>query len=123
MIRKIIFAIVLAPLALVIVALAIANRQLVVVSFDPFSATDPAYAAKMPLFLLVFILLIAGVVVGGIAAWLKQGKWRRTARRLDAELKRAHAEMETLRRRAGESEEAAAPSMRWPLRALRPPAA
>ena len=43
MIRKIVLAVVLIPLAILIVALAVANRQIVSVSFDPFSAAEPAF--------------------------------------------------------------------------------
>jgi hypothetical protein len=52
-----------------------------------------------PLFLALLAALIAGVVVGGAAAWSRQGKWRARARRLSADLKTAHGEIETLRRR------------------------
>ena len=31
-------------------------------------------------------MLIVGVVIGGLASWLRQGKWRGTARRLEREL-------------------------------------
>ena len=58
------------PLGLVIVALAVANREIVTVSFDPFNAASPAFALKAPLFLLVLILVIAGVIIGGASAWL-----------------------------------------------------
>ena len=44
MIRKLITALILLPLAVVLIALAVANRQTVVVSFDPFDATQPALA-------------------------------------------------------------------------------
>ena len=40
--RKIVTAIILVPLAVVIIAFAVANRQIVTVSFDPFSVTEPA---------------------------------------------------------------------------------
>ena len=50
MFRKIVTAIIVVPLAVVIVAFAVANRQAVTVSFDPFSAASPAYAATLPLF-------------------------------------------------------------------------
>ncbi len=39
----------------------------------------------MPLFMLIFALVAVGVVVGGIAAWLRQHKWRMRARRAEAE--------------------------------------
>ena len=40
--RKIVAAIILVPLAVVIIAFAVANRQIVTVSLDPFSAEHPA---------------------------------------------------------------------------------
>ena len=104
MFRKIITAIVVVPLAAVIIAFAVANRQTVTVSFDPFSATSPAYAATLPLFVVIFVVLILGVLVGGIAAWLRQSKWRRAARRLDGEVRALHDEIESIRRRFGTPE-------------------
>jgi uncharacterized integral membrane protein len=103
MIRRTIAFLILAPLALAIAALAAANRQTVAISFDPFSTVNPAYVARAPLFLLVFLLVIAGVLIGGIAAWLKQSRWRRRARRLEAHLHRAEAEIEGLKRHAAEA--------------------
>ena len=50
MFRKIVTAVIVVPLAVVIVAFAVANRQTVTVSFDPFSSAAPAYAATVPLF-------------------------------------------------------------------------
>ena len=41
MLRKIVAAVVLVPLAILIIAFAVANRQNVTVSFDPFSAAEP----------------------------------------------------------------------------------
>lgn len=99
MLRKIIMSIIIIPLAVILVALAVANRQAVTVSFDPFSSAAPAYAATLPLFILIFVLVILGVVVGGVAAWLRQAKWRRTAHRLDADVRALHQELEALRRR------------------------
>ena len=82
MARKIVTGIVVVPFAIIIVVFAVANRQMVTVSFDPFSATNPVYAASLPLFVLIFIILIFGVIIGGVAAWLGQSSWRRTARKL-----------------------------------------
>ena len=101
--RKIIAAIILVPLAVVIVAFAVANRQIVTVSLDPFSAEHPAASLTLPLFALVIVLLVLGVLIGGIAAWLRQSKWRRTARRLEREIADLHIEIEALKRTAGVS--------------------
>jgi len=107
MFRKIVTAIIVVPLAAVIIAFAVANRQSVTVSFDPFSAASPAYAATLPLFVVLFAVLIFGVLIGGIAAWIRQGKWRRSARRLDGEVRALHQEMDAIRRRFGTAEQPA----------------
>jgi uncharacterized integral membrane protein len=101
MARKIVIAVILVPLAIVIVVFAVANRQPVTVSFDPFSSASPAYAATVPLFVLIFIILILGVIIGGIAAWVRQSPWRRTARKLDADVRALHDELAEIRRRFG----------------------
>ena len=101
MFRKIVTGIIVVPLAIIIVAFAVANRQMVTVSFDPFSSAAPAYAASLPLFVLIFIVLIVGVIIGGVAAWLRQGPWRSTARKLDADVRALHVELETIRQRFG----------------------
>src|SRR6476659_10341652 len=108
MFRKIVSAVILVPLAAVIIIFAVANRQSVTVSFDPFSATSPAYAVTLPLFVLIFVLLILGVLVGGVAAWIGQARWRRTARKLDGEVRVLHQELDAIRRRFAPEPPAAA---------------
>ena len=118
MFRKIVTAIIVVPLVTVIVAFAVANRQAVMVSFDPFSSVNPAYAATLPLFAVIFAVLILGVLIGGIAAWIRQGKWRRSARRLDGEVRALHDEMAAIRRRFGTPEQTAGPPEPSPLPVL-----
>jgi hypothetical protein len=98
MFRRALRTIVLIPIAVVLVALAVANRQPVTVSFDPFDSADPALAITTPLYLVGFAMLIAGVVLGGVAAWLEQGKSRRTSTRLAAEIRAIRAELAHLKR-------------------------
>src|ERR1044071_647847 len=97
MLRKIIFAFVVIPLLIVVVGFAVANRQAVTVSFDPFSSAAPAYAVTLPLFVIIFVLLIVGVIIGGVASWMRQSSWRRSARRLDAEVRGLHSEVDAMR--------------------------
>lgn len=85
MLRKTVAALILVPLAIVIIAFAVANRQSVTVSFDPFNASAPAASLALPLFALIIGVLIVGVVVGGVAAWFGQRRWRRRVRRLERE--------------------------------------
>lgn len=83
--RKFIAIVVLVPLALLIVMFAVANRGAITVSFDPFDPAQPALSLKVPLFLLIFVLVGLGVLIGGIAAWLRQSRWRMRARRAETE--------------------------------------
>jgi uncharacterized integral membrane protein len=98
LLRKILTAIVVIPLVVVLVGFAVANRQIVTVSLDPFDAVHPAYALTLPLFAIVFVILIAGVVIGGAASWLGQRGWRRASRRHEAEARQLRAELDALRR-------------------------
>jgi len=109
MIRKIVTALILVPLAIVLITFAVANRQLVVVSFDPFDQAHPVFARELPLFALILFLLIGGVIVGGVAAWLRQGKWRRAARLAQAQARDLRAEVDRLERRTGAAELPAEP--------------
>jgi uncharacterized integral membrane protein len=110
MIRKIVTALILVPLAIAFIALAVANRQTVVVSFDPFDQAQPAFARALPLYALMLMLVIGGVVVGGVAAWLRQSKWRRAARRADGQVRELRAEVDRLQRRMGPAELPARPA-------------
>ena len=98
MIRKIAMAVILVPLAVIIIGFAVANRQTVTVSFDPFDATQPAYAASLPLFVLIFILVIFGVLLGGIATWMGQARWHWAARRAENENRELRLELDLLKR-------------------------
>jgi hypothetical protein len=122
MFRRLLTAIVLIPIFGALVAWAFANQQPVTVSFDPFDAAHPAYAVTKPLYLVGFAILIAGVMLGGIAAWLEQGKSRRARTRLAAEVAVVRAELENLKRQAGKSERRAVTHTSGPV-AKRPPAA
>jgi uncharacterized integral membrane protein len=99
--RKIVAAVILIPLAIVIIAFAVANRQIVTVSFDPFSSDLAASSVTRPLYQMIIAVLIAGVVIGGVAAWLRQAKWRRVARRLEHEVEELRREVASLKRSSG----------------------
>jgi uncharacterized integral membrane protein len=92
MMRTLLTAVVLAPLGILILLFALANRQWISVSLDPFSAQDPAVTVSLPVFFVVLFALMAGVVIGGAATWLSQAKWRRAARRHRAALRRVLSE-------------------------------
>jgi uncharacterized integral membrane protein len=95
--RKFFTALIVIPLGLLLVVFAVANRHFVTVSFDPFNARDPAVGIAMPLFVVIILVAILGVVAGGIATWIRQGYWRRSARQYEAEARQAREELAELR--------------------------
>jgi uncharacterized integral membrane protein len=100
-------------LGLIFVTFAVANRHFVTVSFDPFNSTNPSVAASMPLFVLIIVVAILGVVAGGCATWFGQRRWRRAARQHEADARTARAQLAELRSQAlaarGEAQRLALP--------------
>jgi hypothetical protein len=73
--RKLVLALIAMPLALAVV-----NRKPATLILDPFGGSEGGFALEAPLFLFLLGAFAFGLVVGGISTWLRQGKWRRTAR-------------------------------------------
>ena len=90
-------AFVLLVIAIFLIAFSVANRQVIAVSLDPFSSGAPVFSLTAPVFLLVFLFVCCGVVIGGVASWLGQGRYRKAARRSATEAREARAENGRLR--------------------------
>jgi hypothetical protein len=71
----------------------------VIFSYDPFGGADPALQVRLPLFLLLLAALLLGILAGGLAAWWRQGKWRRAARESAHLVTRRQREADELRSR------------------------
>jgi uncharacterized integral membrane protein len=95
--RKFFSALVLVPLGLIFTVFAVANRHLVTVSLDPFNSSDPSVGFTSPLFVLIIVVAILGVVAGGSATWFRQRHWRRAARHHEADARQARAQLADLR--------------------------
>ena len=85
-------------MAVVLITLFVINRNEVQLVLDPFNPKDPAFALSMPFFWFMFALLFIGALIGGMATWFTQGKWRRTARQRTQEAMRWKSEAERLAR-------------------------
>jgi uncharacterized integral membrane protein len=120
MIRKLVATLVLAPLAILLTAFAVANRHKVLVSFDPFDPADPAFTLEPPLYVLILVMVIAGVILGGTVTWTGQGKWRSRVRRLEAEARKLRQENERLQRRASDGAPAPLPLVDAPRLTMPP---
>ncbi len=93
---KILWVILGLPLGIVLIALGVANREPLTVSLDPFRPSNPALAIHPPLFLAFFVVLAAGVLIGGIAMWISQYKVRRALHRARMDLNRLRQERDQL---------------------------
>jgi uncharacterized integral membrane protein len=115
MLRKLINAVVLLPLAIIFIVFAVANRHVVTLSFDPFDSSDTELGVSLPLFVIIVAFSMLGVVAGGIATWFGQRRWRRAARLHETEARKARAQLADLRGRSqtlGEYGEAQVPAFR-----------
>ena len=93
--------IVVTPVAILLLVFAFANRHIVTVSFDPFAEGDiPAFAITAPLFLILILAIMLGVLAGGVATWFAQGRYRRAARNSRAESEQMRLEATRLRSEA-----------------------
>lgn len=87
MFNRFILVVVFVPLAIILITLAVANRGAVAFTLDPFHPGNPALTLNLPLFIFLFLALAIGMVVGSMATWVKQGRYRKLARQrgLEAE--------------------------------------
>lgn len=81
-------------LALAVAAIAVANRKSTLLSFDPFSADQPAIALQLPLFWIILAAALVGIVLGGWSSWLAQAPLRRTIREQEDRIRRLEREIE-----------------------------
>lgn len=104
MVKRIVGWVVLVPLCVLLILFALANRQLVIVNFNPFmpSATLTQPGFGVPLFLVIYIVLLLGVIAGGIATWFAQGKVRQEKRHWRKEAETLTRELESLRKSTGQ---------------------
>lgn len=90
--RKLVSGLIVVPLSLLLLALAVVNRKPVSLGLNPFDSTS-GLSVEAPLFVFLLGAFALGLIAGGIATWLGQGKWRSQARK-------EAREASTLRRQA-----------------------
>ena len=100
MINKIVGWVVLVPLCLGLILFALANRHFVTINFNPFAPGEanaaPGYG--VPLFVVLYLVLLIGVLLGGIATWFAQGEHRRREKHWRREANILSGELESLRK-------------------------
>ena len=98
MLRRFVWILVAFPVAVLLLTLAVANRHGVRLVLDPFRSDEPVLFVVLPFYAYLFGVLLLGIVIGGLAVWVTQARWRRTARRRAAEAQRWQAEADRLTR-------------------------
>ncbi len=87
MYNRLLLVVIFIPLAVILIALAVANRESVAFTLDPFNPGNPALTLQLPLFVFLFLALVVGILVGSAATWLKQGRYRKLARQRGDEVR------------------------------------
>lgn len=98
MFRRILALFVAFPLGAILIAIAVSNRQPVALILDPFVPENPALSIELPFYAYLLGALVFGVVLGGVATWMGQSRWRQTARAQGQRAQRWQAEADRLTR-------------------------
>jgi uncharacterized integral membrane protein len=96
--RRILTLLIAFPLGAALVAIAVSNRKPVELILDPFRPEQPALSLQLPFYAYLLGALVVGVILGGMATWLGQSRWRRTARTQGQKAARWQAEADRLSR-------------------------
>ncbi len=78
--KRILSLVVFVPRGIILIVLAVANRQSVTLALNPFAPQDSVLSVTAPFFLFIFITLLVGMGIGASVTWWKQGRYRRQAR-------------------------------------------
>lgn len=90
----------LITLGVVLIAIALANREPVrlrLMTDDLAAATGLQAAVSLPLFIVIFASIVAGVLIGFVWEWFREHKHRADAARQRRERQRLEAEMGRLK--------------------------
>ncbi len=69
---------ILGVIALALILIAVANRQIVTVQLEPFGLGEPfPQPIDMPLFVVIFVSALAGLISGFVIEWIRERKHRR----------------------------------------------
>lgn len=98
MLKRALWFLIAIPVAILLVTVAVANRDPVRLVLDPFRPEAPVLSLSLPFYVYLLVALTLGVVLGGVATWMTQGRWRRTARLRTQDAMRWQAEADRLTR-------------------------
>jgi uncharacterized integral membrane protein len=105
MVNRIVGWVVLVPLCLGLIVFALANRHFVAINFNPFMSAEGSVAPGygVPLFVVLYVVLLIGVLLGGTATWFAQAHHRKREKHWRHEAHLLTGELEKLRRSQGQA--------------------
>lgn len=80
------------------ISIGISNKQPVTLQLEPIP-----FSIELPLFLVIFICFIAGIVFGGIVVWWRDGQVRKRARAAESRAGKLEKELNTTSASTGTS--------------------
>lgn len=90
----------LAALAIVLISVALANRGMVTLQLLPGDVAEllgVQHSIALPLFVVIFGGIVAGLVIGFVWEWFREHKQRADAARRKAEIKRLERELRRIK--------------------------
>lgn len=98
--------VVLGLILVALVLLAVANRGTVTLNLLPAGLENVfAYSVRVPLFVVILVSILLGLVIGYFAEWLREHKHRSRAADKAREAERLRQERDQLRRRTGQADD------------------
>lgn len=99
--RALFRVLVLLPVAALLLAFSLANRQFITISLDPFNSGEVALPTfSIPLYVFFLGSIMLGVIIGGSSTWMRQGRHRKAAREASRKSAALKSENEALRKQA-----------------------
>lgn len=98
----------LALLAIVLVTLALANREPVTLKLLPGELAELVglpYQVTLPLFVSLFLMIALGILVGFVWEWFREHKHRAEAARQAREVRKAKKELDAVKRETGQPQD------------------
>ena len=95
----------LACIAIVLITVALANRETVTLRLVPdelASVFQVSGSVSLPLFLVIFLGIVAGLLIGFVWEWLREFGHRRQLARTQREVHKLEREVKVLKARTGE---------------------
>ena len=98
----------LGSLAVVLIAVALANRDIVTLTLLPAVAEEwfgINHAVEVPLFAVIFLAVIFGVIIGFVWEWLREHRHRADKTKAEKELHKTQREVRRLKGREAEQKD------------------